>query len=72
MWVMPAGSAHSQPGRAERQPLETIHYFMKGEIMFKKKRKKLSKNGSKKLFKGTVNKMKSKNISRPQRGGGRL
>jgi hypothetical protein len=39
---------------------------------YMKKRRKMSKYKSKKLFKKTVNKMNTRNISRPKRGGGRL
>lgn len=37
-----------------------------------RKRKKLSRRGSKRLFKATANKVHKRNLARPERGGIRL
>lgn len=37
-----------------------------------RKRRKMSRRGSRKLFKATANKMHKRNLARPERGGIRL
>jgi hypothetical protein len=65
----PARHSKEQAGRCDANKKPQI---LKGIPMPKNSRKKLSKGGSKRLFKATVNKMKKKNLPRPRRGGGRL